>query len=691
MGHVNKNIRKADHCCRIMPVQKRVLPLSNLCIQIITQLLIEIISMHHHESNSKTEISKDTQEQQDSSHEGHQHPENIKAEDNHIEISEQEAAPFFPNQQNSEEGKMYDNGQQNIEQAETCSSIPKNSEQKIMLSQIITNEDTHDQFRESETGLDQSLTGSFSSIRSTLEEKNAAQIIEKEIKKENKLEVIREELSQLLTSHSHVTLHDHLFESFTVRLDPLYMHNKKVRPAIQCILVHFINSTLRYLDFGKAKMFSEASMCKVLFEHLHNATRLDKLVIGRSCYWRSQIFEMLSAKLVCMPYLTILKIQYIGTPEMIHDLSSICPKLCELSLKGSEKITDHQCEEIAKCTGLVSLDISGTRITGRGCWKILDSIKNLSWLHHCAFNCNSDSIVFESRADLFNCIKKQLQHGENALPLVDPQVLNVRDVRFNLKNFWLFNPFTEDLLTTVLCPCLEHLRLDFVFQDLGEEPDVSILSSLSKIKKLEVNLYDRCIIDLISRMVEGCGVRLTTLELHLVDDWFFVAQAHNVVASCCPNLITLNFSGDYKARHSLEECDNQLDFGIPTPAHPHLKHIKLVGVVSDQRLNFLLSHTPALHTLRLDGELEWLHDTAFIHILRTNPLPHLEEMWFNVSTTVTLDTVRLLLQQDNALKHIGRLCYMNGATMGKYQELLTQVRQHNLDIKLIWVTDERTK
>lgn len=34
---------------------------------------------------------------------------------------------------------------------------------------------------------------------------------------------------------------------------------------------------------------------------------------------------------------------------------------------------------------------------------------------------------------------------------------------------------------------------------------------------------------------------------------------------------------------------------------------------------------------------------------------------------------------------------MGEATMGEYQELLAQVRQHNLDIKLIWVTDERIR
>lgn len=70
---------------------------------------------------------------------------------------------------------------------------------------------------------------------------------------------------------------------------------------------------------------------------------------------------------------------------------------------------------------------------------------------------------------------------------------------------------------------------------------------------------------------------------------------------------------------------------------------------------------------------------------------YFQEVWFNVSTTVTLGTVRLLLMQENSLRCIGRLCHMGAATMEEYQELLSLVRKHNLDTKLIWVTDERIK
>lgn len=167
---------------------------------------------------------------------------------------------------------------------------------------------------------------------------------------------------------------------------------------------------------------------------------------------------------------------------MINGLSQNCPKLCELSLRGSEKITDENCCEIAKCKGLQCLDISGTRITGKGCWKILESVKPLSWLHHCAFNCNSDSLLFESRTELFNYVKKQLgTQEEGGLAQVSRPERIIHDVSFTLKNYWLFNPITYDLLTTCFCPELEQLRLDFIFQDLTEEPEVSILSSLTQV------------------------------------------------------------------------------------------------------------------------------------------------------------------------------------------------------------------
>jgi hypothetical protein len=35
---------------------------------------------------------------------------------------------------------------------------------------------------------------------------------------------------------------------------------------------------------------------------------------------------------------------------------------------------------------------------------------------------------------------------------------------FGIKNFWLFNPKSEELLLSLFCPRLERIRLDFIFQ-----------------------------------------------------------------------------------------------------------------------------------------------------------------------------------------------------------------------------------
>ncbi|XP_066951564.1 uncharacterized protein [Macrobrachium rosenbergii] len=513
---------------------------------------------------------------------------------------------------------------------------------------------------------------------------------------DERLETYKKELISLLTSHSDVSLHDKLFSSFVSKCSDYYIAKKKLRPFIQELVPRFLNSSLRELDFGKSRMFSEAEMCQIIFDHLENASRLQTLDIGRSCYWRIGVFENLSSKLKSLPELTVLKIQYICTPEMITGLADACPNILELNLKGSERITDEDCSEIAKCVSLKCLDITGTRITGKGCWKIIDSIKVLSWLQHCAFNCNSDALLFESRAQLFDCIKQQVNRQNEPVEMVgSPGLINV----FNLKNFWLFNPRTEDMFSMLLCPHLEFLRMDFIFQDLIEEPDVEVISQIPMINKLQANLYDRCVVDLVSQMIEGCGCKLTTLDLHLADDYFYAAQVHNVVARCCPNLVNLSFSGDYKAdservfraRHSLDESDDCLDFEIQAPAHPHLENLSVTGVVSDSRLRFLLSHTPAVRNLHLDGELEWLHDDMFKTLLDENPLTKLEYVWFNVSTTITLNTVRLLLLHENSVRTIGRLCHMAESTMSEYQELQDLVRQRNLDVKLIWVTDERNR
>ncbi|CAL4073556.1 unnamed protein product, partial [Meganyctiphanes norvegica] len=121
--------------------------------------------------------------------------------------------------------------------------------------------------------------------------------------------------------------------------------------------------------------------------------------------------------------------------------------------------------------------------------------------------------------------------------------------------------------------------------------------------------------------------------------------------------------------NSIVVSDEQLDFDLPSPAFPLLENLTISGVVSNSRLRHVLLHSPNIKNIKLDGQLESLHDATFSNLLQVNHLSQLEELYFNVSTTVTLSTVRQLLHCDNNLKLVGRLCHMGGATMEQYQEL----------------------
>ncbi|KAK7081246.1 hypothetical protein SK128_014407 [Halocaridina rubra] len=665
-------LRRVCNCAyySAMPARREVLPLGNLCVEAIAQLLVTIVEVTYkfrlaEAKNQTHEISNKNDIKPNENCENGNNNTSIEANGQTVE--------------NANESKQ--NGHLESAKLESEKDLPTEKTDTVIENQLEVVSENYNYNNDSQSDRPNAESDNFNMIADTKKKQNGTLKLEK-------LDAYRNDLIHLLTSHCHVTMHGTLFSALVHRFSDLYMGKRGLRPIIQEIVPLFLNSSLRELDYGKSRMFAEAEMCQILFDHLENAPGLLKVDIGRSCYWRLSVFEKLNLKLKSLSNLEVLRIQYICTPEMISGLVDNCPSLCELNLKGSEKITDAECDEIARCKSLQYLDITGTRITGKGCWKIIESIKNLACLQHCAFNCNSDALLFESRAHLFHCIKEQALHRDDPVSLDEHAGFsNV----FNLKNFWLFNPCTADLSSTLLCPHLEHLRLDFIFQDLSELPEVEVLSSIPNLTKFQANLYDRCIVDLVSPMIEGCGSKLTTLDLLLADDYFFAAQIHNVVARCCPNLSTLRFSGDYMARHSLEDCDNCLDFEIETPAHPHLEHLSITGVVSDSRLRFVLSHTPSIRTLTLDGELEWVHDDTFRTLLETVSFPNLELVWFNVSTTITLHTVRLLLSCENSLHKIGRLCHMAEATMSEYHELQNFVRQNNLDVQLIWVTDERCR
>ena len=86
---------------------------------------------------------------------------------------------------------------------------------------------------------------------------------------------------------------------------------------------------------------------------------------------------------------------------------------------------------------------------------------------------------------------------------------------YGIKNFWLFNPKTEELQVAPLCPRLEKIRLDFVFQDMTFSLDTSALASFSNLHTLDLNFYDTHNNALFENILKTCGAQLKCLVFNV--------------------------------------------------------------------------------------------------------------------------------------------------------------------------------
>ena len=82
---------------------------------------------------------------------------------------------------------------------------------------------------------------------------------------------------------------------------------------------------------------------------------------------------------------------------------------------------------------------------------------------------------------------------------------------YSIKNFWLFNPKTEELQVAPFCPRLEKIRLDFVFQDMNFSLDTSPLASFRNLHTLDLNFYDNHNNALFENILKTCGAQLKCL------------------------------------------------------------------------------------------------------------------------------------------------------------------------------------
>jgi len=485
--------------------------------------------------------------------------------------------------------------------------------------------------------------------------------------------------------------YDDLLHLLLPKLADDYGIDKKSKLKVQKFLPKLLGGQLKELDFPSLCVSFDKVVMKIVYDLMDTCcTGLTKLIIGQSFYFQPELISDLGSKLIKFSKLTELKLLYVGTTAMLVNLGTSCPRLVHLSLKGSSGVDDEAVPYIIGCRNLLSLDIQGTKISGDGRLEIIENSSRIETIDHCPYNCGSDFRIFKSRREIFDLIRE----GYNRPDSDEEEQMVKPDKNFRLKNFWLSNPKSDELICAVVFPFLETLRLDFIFQDLEHEIDPTPLSRLKSLKTLDLNFYDSARNDLFRGIIEACGHNLTSLIYNVFSEYSNVVECHNIIGGQCPNLTSLAFLGDFEYFQTrdaetdalLIPRDSQPDPGF----HSKLLNLRLGGHCTNRRLSWLLASAPNIKKIELDGDLEAITTTAWTNMLADNGLTELESVWFNTSTSIGLEAIRSLVDSCPKLNKIGRLVnlYENLADrrLHLYHELAGRARAENMDLDLVWVS-----
>jgi len=526
-------------------------------------------------------------------------------------------------------------------------------------------------------------------------------------------------LEELLSSQLENGVQDSLSRLLWTKLSLEYdseVNAKKKRQRIRWILPSLLGPHFKGLNFSNCRMIGDKSLMVEVYKTFDSkCPNLERLSMGRSFFFKHELVAGLNQKLGKLSKLVSLKIMYIAVNPMITDISVNCPKLVELSLYGSSKIEDVSAEEISSCKNLSILDIQGTKISYVGCLYIIENCPNLEWVEHCPFNCPLP--LFRTKKEMFELIKSNYEQNmtelitwtRNRKKLQLLQKLR-RAKPFNIKNFWLINPKSDELRVSDQYPKLERIRLDFQFLvevisgQLEASAGLTVLSpfvftstsalaNFRYLDTLDLNFYDNYDNPLLDRILESCGSKLKTLIFNVDAEYRSIVDCHNMIARRCPNLTSLTFNeiNETRRQDQDQETDGLLlrreaDF----QPHPKLLSLSLRGNCTDGRLTWLLAGSPHIRQISLDGNLERLSDSAWRDILADNQMQSLETLWFNSPTNMSMESVRQLVSCCPRLRRLGRLIHLRehagGQRRENYLELVSRAARENWDTDITWDT-----
>ena len=385
-------------------------------------------------------------------------------------------------------------------------------------------------------------------------------------------------------------------------------------------------------------------MRHVLYNNLHNMTGLEILDLGSgSAGWRtSDIEKIIINGVTTMPNLISFTLCFDCTDNIIAAVIQNCPRLRYLDVTASRSVTDRSIAALSKSQVLRDVKFFRTSVSICGYANLLLGHSRLEDIGRC------DDI-----GDVFEHIRNKD---------------NRYDLQFRLRSFESRNVAMNHLYSLIsMCPYITRLSL-LCDERITDLTILAALKNLTELKLLSCYFYA----DRVKTLLELTNSRITTLHLEHVDEIDRSALVY--ISQFCPNVRNLTFYNCELLDHTSTQFRK-----LPIGPFKYLERVKCVADCASVHLEFLLSHCVNVKFIQLSSSTG-IGDTTMKKVFSLNPMTKLEELKILYSADLSMNTVRLLMQNCENLRRLSELESWQGITEDELILFREELKINNVEL-----------
>ena len=385
-------------------------------------------------------------------------------------------------------------------------------------------------------------------------------------------------------------------------------------------------------------------MRHVLYNKLHELSGLEVLDLGSgSAGWRtSDIEKIIIGAVSVMKNLVSFILCFDCTDNIILALTQNCSKLQRLDVTASGSVTDRSIPPLMKCHYLKEIKLFRTSVTIPGYANLLLGHPNLEDLGR-----------YDELGYVMEYIRTKIDNFQKP---------------FSLRAFESRNVSANHLYLLVeMCPFITN------FSMLRDEriEDLSILASLNELRELKL-LSCSFYTNRVNTLLNLKGSQIISLHLEHVDEIDLSALV--CISQSCPEIRSLMF---YNCEFL--ELTNIHPHKPSVPPFKYLERIKCASECANMHLEYLLSHCTNVRFIQL-GSSTGIDDAMMRKVLMRNPMSQLEDLKILYSADLSMDTVKILMQNCKNLRRISELESWQGITRDELELFRRDLSSNNIDL-----------